>query len=219
MQFPLIRRVASSIAERGAWAVRVTTFGTTQPPTPRSQEAMAVVRRYTVCSIPSAFIPVPMLDISALVLVQMLMLRRIARVYGVPFSKDRAKLIVSSLLLGVPQAMSGEITAAAVTALPLMKGIPGIGTVGAGVAMSLLWSAATWALGLVFIDHFETGGSLFDFDVGAARSAFEAQVQEEVVRQARTAPDGRIKKAAAGLMRARWFRRGASSRSGADSSA
>lgn len=178
-----LRSFAANIATQGSWALRVATRGTTQPPTPRSREAMRIVRRYTAFSLPTAFVPVPLADICSLVMVQMLMLRRIARHYRVPFAEQRARLAIASLLLGAPQALSGELAAATVTALPIVKHIPGIGTIAGGIASALLWSTGTWALGLVFVDHFESGGTLIDFDPEANRAAFERQLEAEAARQ------------------------------------
>lgn len=178
-----LRRAAATITTQGAWALRVATRGTTQPPTPHSREAMRIVRRYTAFSLPTAFVPLPLADIGSLVLVQMLMLRRIARHYRVPFAEQRARLVIGSLLLGAPQAMSGEFAAATVAALPFVKHIPGIGSVAGGIASALLWSTGTWALGLVFVDHFESGGTLIDFDPEANRAAFERQAAERAARQ------------------------------------
>ena len=172
MKFPGLRRTAADIARHGAWAVRVSTMGAAEDQSPRRRQAMKVIERYTALSLPSAFIPLPMVDVGVLVTVQMVMLHRLARIYEVPFSRSRARLAASTLILGIPQAISGEVASVLVGGMPMLKAIPGLGTIGVGVAMSVLWCGATWALGLVFVEHFESGGTLLDFDLRIGRAAF-----------------------------------------------
>ncbi len=184
-----VTRRALDLAGRAGWAARITTLGPTAPPTARSRRAISVVRRYTAYTVPSAFIPVPMVDVGTLVAVQIMMLRRLAAIYDMPFSRSRARLLVSSLVLGLPQAMSGQITAVAVAGLPGLKAVPGLGSVGAGVAMTVLWAGATWALGLVFIEHFESGGTLFSFDPERNGTTFGHRMREAAQSASRRAPD------------------------------
>ena len=46
----------------------------------------------------------------------------------------------------------------------MIKGIPGIGTAISALTMPTLSVGATFAIGMAFIQHFASGGTLLDFD-------------------------------------------------------
>jgi uncharacterized protein (DUF697 family) len=54
---------------------------------------------------------------------------------------------------------------AAPLAISSVKLIPGLGSIAGGLSLSALGAAATFAVGKVFVNHFEGGGALSDFDV------------------------------------------------------
>jgi len=47
-----------------------------------------------------------------------------------------------------------------------------------GATMVLISGPTTWALGKVFIQHFETGGTLLDLNPDEVREYFKAQFQQ-----------------------------------------
>jgi len=49
-------------------------------------------------------------------------------------------------------------------AVSIAKIIPGIGTVSAIASMSILGASSTYAIGKVFIQHFESGGTFLNFN-------------------------------------------------------
>ena len=44
-----------------------------------------------------------------------------------------------------------------------MKGVPLVGTLISAIAMPALSAGATYAIGMAFIEHFASGGTLLDF--------------------------------------------------------
>ncbi len=56
--------------------------------------------------------------------------------------------------------------------------IPGIGTLVGGTSMAVMGGAATYAVGKVFQQHFENGGTLENFDPEKAKETFEAKLEE-----------------------------------------
>jgi uncharacterized protein (DUF697 family) len=52
----------------------------------------------------------------------------------------------------------------------------GPGSVLGGLTIGALEATVTFALGQVFIEHFESGGTLLDFDAAVAREALAAKV-------------------------------------------
>jgi uncharacterized protein (DUF697 family) len=55
------------------------------------------------------------------------------------------------------------------------KLIPGIGTLVGSASLSITAGAVTYAIGQVFIMHFEAGGSFENFEVKQAKSYFERE--------------------------------------------
>src|SRR5262249_52323614 len=58
------------------------------------------------------------------------------------------------------------------------KMIPFVGPLVGGLSMPLFSGAATYAIGQVFIQHFETGGTLLDFEPEKVREHFRREFAE-----------------------------------------
>src|SRR6476469_2247913 len=96
--------------------------GTPMTSEERDQVANELVDRFSLWSGAAGLIPVPLVDMAAVGGVQLHMLRRLAEIYGVPFSENRGKSILTSLVGAVIPASAATTTAS------LMKGLPVIGT-------------------------------------------------------------------------------------------
>ena len=60
----------------------------------------------------------------------------------------------------------------------LVKAIPVVGALAGAPAMVAVSGASAWARGNVFIRHFESGGTLLDFDAEKAKEYYKAQFEE-----------------------------------------
>lgn len=160
---------------------------------PASHRAGAeqIVHRFSLYGTATSLIPVPVVDLAAIVAVQATMLGKLAKHYGTTFHDQRARQIASSLIGSVvPVGLTGltkdaalglgSLVGAGSTALrfaPLI-GIP---------VMAYFTFASTKTLGLLFVEHFEAGGTLFDFDPEAKRHRYKGQVEEAMADQQRGA--------------------------------
>ena len=124
----------------------------------RRARATAVVKRLSLWSGAAGLIPIPLVDLAAVGGVQIEMLRRISKIYDVPFSQNSGKALIAGIAGSMIPASSG------VGATSLIKGIPGIGTAVSLLTMPTLSMGATYAIGMAFIQHFATGGTLLDFN-------------------------------------------------------
>lgn len=132
-----------------------------------------IVRNYMWWSMGAGLIPVPLVDMAAVTGVQLKMVADISKLYDVKFSENRGRSIIISLLGSlVPNAFARGFVGSLVKALPV------VGTIGGTLSMSLFSGAATYAIGQVFIQHFELGGTLLDFDADKMRAYFEEQFKE-----------------------------------------
>jgi uncharacterized protein (DUF697 family) len=85
-------------------------------------------------------------------------LRRLSQIYDVPFSENRGKALIAALAGALVPTTSG------IGAFSLLKAVPIIGTIIGGFVTPVLSAGATYAIGKAFIQHFESGGTLLDFN-------------------------------------------------------
>lgn len=138
---------------------------------PALNEANSTVKTYVIASMALGLVPVPVFDMVAVVGTQLKMIHALTRIYEVKFTENVAKSLILSLVGGVL-----PVTAAAGVG-SLLKAIPGLGTLAGSASVSLLSGALTYAVGRVFVSHFESGGTLLDFDAAKVRERFRAEFQ------------------------------------------
>ncbi len=138
----------------------------------RDAAASKLVERFALWSGAAGLLPVPFLDVAAVGGVQLQMLRRLSQIYGVPFSANRGKSIIASLMGSMIPATSGMGVASA------LKSVPAIGTAVGTITMSGVSAGATYAIGKVFIQHFASGGTLLDFDPPDYRDFIKVQKEK-----------------------------------------
>jgi uncharacterized protein (DUF697 family) len=132
--------------------------GSEMTPEERREFASKLVDRFAVWSGVAGFIPMPVVDVLAIGGLQIQMLRRLSQIYGVPFSDNSGKAVIASLAGTLIPTSSG------IGAASTMKFVPILGTITAGFVLPALSAGATYAIGKAFIQHFETGGTLLDFN-------------------------------------------------------
>lgn len=135
----------------------------------KTDEANGIVRRHMLGALVIGLVPLPLVDIVGLSGIQLKMLKSLARLYGVAFSEQFGKSLIASLLGG-----GGSVSLSSNTA-KLLKGVPFFGTIGM-FSTSLFGGAATYAIGKVFIQHFESGGTFLNFDPQQVREHYAAQL-------------------------------------------
>jgi uncharacterized protein (DUF697 family) len=121
----------------------------------RTKHADTIIRNHVIWSMGAGLIPVLIADIFAVSALQLDMIRQLCKVYDIDFKETQGKAIVTSL--------TGS-TLARLGARSVIKLIPGVGSLIGGVAVSVFAGSSTYALGEVFKLHFETGGTVLDFD-------------------------------------------------------
>jgi len=142
----------------------------------RDELASQLVDRYSLWSGAAGLIPVPLVDVAAVGGVQLVMLRRLSEIYGVPFSENRGKAILASLAGSVLPASTA--TTSAMTVGSIIKGLPGVGWAVGALTMPVFSAGATYIMGRVFIQHFASGGTLLDFNPPDYREFIKAQKEK-----------------------------------------
>ena len=124
----------------------------------RKTRARKLVERFSLWSGAAGLFPVPVADLAVIAGVQLQMLRRISQLYDVPFSKNRGKALIASFAGTMIPASTGLGVAS------FMKAVPIAGTAIGALTTPALSVGASYMIGLAFVEHFELGGTLFDFE-------------------------------------------------------
>lgn len=145
----------------------------------RRLQCDVAISKHVAASLGAGFIPLPVVDFVTITGVQINLLYRLCRIYGVEFSKESARSIVTSLLGASVPSLQGELIGSG------LKMIPIIGTLAGMVAAPVIAGASTYAVGKVFVLHLESGGTLLTFDAKKMKLHFEQALQEgkRVVRR------------------------------------
>jgi len=118
-----------------------------------------LVRNHSIVSAAMGVVPMPPLTMSLILANNLKMLHKLSTVYGVKFRKDAGKAIISSFLGGCGTvSISGRLIWGLSTAIPMAAPVISMVTIPA------FGAATTYAIGHLFIQHFESGGTFLTFD-------------------------------------------------------
>lgn len=136
-------------------------------------------------------VPLPLVDMMAIGGLQVWLVRELSKTYGVPFSGERARAVVSALIGVAAPAMLTRGVAS------LIKVVPVVGQALTIAVAPGLAAASTLALGRVFSAHFKTGGTLLDFDAEKMAAFYTEELNKAKEEVARAKAKGSAKAEAA----------------------
>lgn len=136
----------------------------------RIAEASRIISNSCGWSAAAGAIPLPVVDVVALGGVQATMINRIAKLYGETLTDEAARSLVA-VLLGT--MLPGALTSAAVGSG--VKFLPGFGYVIGAATLAALGAAATYAMGKIFVRHFEHGGTMATFSPAAVQDDLQRE--------------------------------------------
>lgn len=131
-----------------------------------------IVKNHMMAAMGLGVVPIPLVDVAGIAAIQLNMIRKLCSVYELEFKKDLGKSFVGALLGGsvsIPLAMGLS---------SFVKFVPVIGHTAGTVSLTMTSAATTYAVGRVFIQHFESGGDLLDFKPKEMRAFFKEKLQE-----------------------------------------
>jgi len=149
-------RQRSKPAKPGAAAARAAIENA--PTDERRAYARKLVERFSLWAGAAGLLPIPVADLAAVAGLQIQMLRRLSQVYDVPFSRHRGKALLAGFAGTMIPASTGIGMASLIKSVPIAGSAIGVMTTPA------LAVAATYVIGLAFVEHFASGGTLLDFD-------------------------------------------------------
>jgi uncharacterized protein (DUF697 family) len=136
-------------------------------------KAESLIKNHVMAAGALSVVPLPLLDIAAITVVQLRMIQKLAAMYGKAFSESPVKNTIAGLAGGVVGHGAGVFTA-----LSLAKVVPGLGWVFGMVSMPVVVGAATYAIGRVYLRHFEEGGSIYDITVDNVKGYYNEQLEK-----------------------------------------
>ena len=156
---------------------------TAETPEQRHETAAKLVDRFSLWSGVGGLIPLPFVDVLAVGGLQLQMLRRLSQIYDVQFSENRGKALIASIAGTMIPVTSGMGAASA------LKGVPLLGMIASAFVMPVLSAGATYAIGKAFVQHFESGGTLLDFNPPDYKEFIKAQKEMWDSRTKRSSAD------------------------------
>jgi uncharacterized protein (DUF697 family) len=121
--------------------------------------AREIIGNYSMLAAGAGLVPVPIVDVVAIGGVQLKMIAALAEHYRTPFSEDRGKAMLAAVAGGVFSTRFAYGIGGS-----LLKAIPVVGPMISAWAMPGFGGAFTYAVGEMFVKHFESGGTLLNFD-------------------------------------------------------
>lgn len=118
------------------------------------------------------FLPVPLLDIIAISAVQLDLVKQLCNFYHEDYDEQRGKAIVMSLTGSAMSRITGY------SARSVLKTVPVVGWVLGGAAMSLFAASSTYAIGQVFKEHLDAGGTLHTLNPEAFQQFYMQQLEK-----------------------------------------
>lgn len=137
-------------------------------PSETEDKANDLVKDYAFNTIAVGLVPFPLFDLIGLSALQTHMLSKIAKIYNIRFSENLAKALITPLL--------GSTFPILFTA-SLCKFLPGIGTTTGMLSTTVIAAPSTYAIGKIFIRHFETGGTFKNFNPKIFKKNFKVELQ------------------------------------------
>ena len=132
-------------------------------------QARRIINRHMWLAMGVGLIPIPLVDMTALIAIQLRMLRLLSVNYHVPFYRDIVKKLISSLLGGIIPTSLATIVGSGMRLIPVVGPIIGV------MSMPVFAGATTLAIGKIFMQHFESGGTFLDFEPAKVRAYFRQE--------------------------------------------
>ena len=139
----------------------------------RTTHANNIVRNHTVISGALGVVPIPPLGVALTIANGLKMLHKLSTIYGIEFKKDVGKAAISSFLAGCGTfSISGRLVWGLSTIVPVAAPVIGV------VTRPILGAALMYAVGHLFIQHFESGGTFLTFDPEKVRGHYAKLFEE-----------------------------------------
>ena len=122
------------------------------------QTADTIIHNHVWFSAVPGFVPIPVLDVIGITAVQLDMVKQLCQHFECPYSEQKGKAIVMSFTGSILSRIP------AYSMRSIVKTIPVVGWVLGGASLSAFAASSTYAVGQVFKEHLDKGGTLYDLN-------------------------------------------------------
>lgn len=163
---------------------------TTAPTPEMTANAQKIATRYMWYCAGVGLVPIPIIDFVGITALQIKLVHDLAKNYKQDFNKEIARSIISTMVAGVTTGGLASGTSYLLRQIPLIGGILGFTTI------SLYSMGTTYAIGKVFTQHFESGGTLLTFNPEKLKAYFSSMYAEgrdvanDMLKNKKNAPAG-----------------------------
>jgi len=139
----------------------------------RFEQSKKIIVKWSRISLLTIAVPNTVLEYVVISGIQAKMLQEVSKVYGVPFKADAVKVIVGSILGGSVAYFLSDFYSSWIRSIPIV-----------GKPISFLTEPAiayvtTYAVGLVFLEHFERNGSFQNIDLESIKKSIKEKVNQK----------------------------------------
>ncbi|MDR2579144.1 MAG: YcjF family protein [Chitinispirillales bacterium] len=111
-------------------------------------------------------LPLPFIGAAATTTANLLLVRKLAKLYGIEFKEGAAKNIIVSVTGAAAGAIAAPVLATAIIGVPLVGFPLAVGS------QTITYGMTTYAIGRMFISHFERGGGFIGANIDAMKEDF-----------------------------------------------
>jgi len=137
-------------------------------------QANTITNHHAIMAAGFGLVPVPWVDLATVSGVQVNMIRELANLYNVPFSKEIGRSVIAGVIGGGVPFLVSSLGVVGST----LKAVPFVGSYIGAAIMPGLSTLTTIALGRLFTSHFEAGGNLLNLDVKEMREHFRREFEK-----------------------------------------
>jgi len=153
-------------------ATAETTINSQESGLSRSDASNGLIKSSCAWAAASTLIPLSGADIAALAAVQANLVINISSLYGEKVEKYAVSGVIATLLGTLLPAYAATY---ALTAAAKVIPIPGVGSLLSFPALAGSNAAATYAVGKVFVNHYENGGTFASFNPTASKDSLMSE--------------------------------------------
>jgi len=133
--------------------------------TPKEEE---IIRKHVLWAMGAGIVPIPIIDVMAVTTVQLDMLQQLSELYGLEFTENSGKSLISAI----------AVSSLSRYAASFVKAIPGVGSIVGGLSMAALSDASTYALGKMAVNYFSQGQAVHDINPEEGKKVYEEAFEE-----------------------------------------
>ncbi|MGA0128315.1 MAG: YcjF family protein [Burkholderiales bacterium] len=138
------------------------------------EKAMGVVKNWATLAAGGGLVPVTGADLAVITGLHLKMVHSLCRLYGVQFKKEAALASISSILGGVGSVGLANVAKMSIAA-SVAKSVPLVGQLSTVFISPGVAYASAYAVGKVFVRHFEDHGTLFSVDMKATKKTLKGR--------------------------------------------